>query len=110
MPAAADEGAIVLLATVESIDQATRVVTLRFSDDTKSTFVASDEVRNLGQVKKGDLVIIEYYAGLAVALEPKGTADREASEEIAAARAKPGERPGAAVMESVQLVGHRTGR
>ncbi|MEA3412878.1 MAG: hypothetical protein U9R74_15265 [Pseudomonadota bacterium] len=98
------EDAIVILATVESIDQETRVVTLRFPDDSTETFVAGEAVRNLAQVKKGDLVIMEYFEGLAVALEPKGAGVRERSDEVAVTGARPGEKPAVSVRETLQLV------
>ncbi|MCG6868422.1 MAG: copper-binding protein [Gammaproteobacteria bacterium] len=100
--AAAD--AAVTIATVESIDQTTRAVTLRFPDESTTTFVAGDEVRNLAQVKKGDVVIIGYFDGLAIALEPKGAGVRERTEGVAVTRAEPGEEPGATVTETLELV------
>ena len=41
-------------ATVEAIDQSTRMVTLKGSKGNSVTFKASDEVKNLAQVKVGD--------------------------------------------------------
>jgi hypothetical protein len=104
MPAAATVAAAATLATVESIDQATREVTLRYPDGSLSTFIAGDEVRNLAQVKKGDVVLIEYFAGLAVALEPKGAGSRERHEEMVATRAKPGEKPAGTVTKTLDVV------
>ncbi len=75
MPGKATMGAAATMATVQSIDQTTREVTLRYPDGSVSTFVAGDEVRNLAQVKNGDVVLMEYFAGLAVALAPKGSGD-----------------------------------
>lgn len=92
------------VATVESIDQATREVTLRYPDDSRVTFVAGDEVRNLAQVEKGDVVLIECFAGLAVALEPKGAGMRERREEVAVTRAKPGEKPAGTVTKTIDVV------
>ncbi|MCG6868425.1 MAG: copper-binding protein [Gammaproteobacteria bacterium] len=100
--AAAD--AAVTIATVESIDQATRAVTLRFPDGTTSTFVAGDEVRNLAQVNKGDVVIIGYFDGLAIALEPRGAGAPERTEGVAVTRAEPGEKPAATVTDTLDLV------
>ncbi|MGF1613510.1 MAG: hypothetical protein ACFCVA_06245 [Gammaproteobacteria bacterium] len=92
------------VATVEDIDQATREVTLRYPDGSLSTFVAGEEVRNLPQVQKGDVVLMEYFEGLAVALEPDGTAIRERREELAVTRAKPGEKPAATVTGTLDVV------
>ncbi len=103
MPRAAI-GAAATLATVQSIDHETRLVTLRYPDGKSSTFVAGEEVRNLDQVEKGDLVLMEYFAGLAVALEPKGMGIRERREEMTVTRAKPGEKPAGTVTKTVDIV------
>src|SRR6478752_6605457 len=72
-PSAASQGrsaaeVVKVTATVDAIDQATRSVTLKDSKGEKHTFIASDEVRNLDQVKKGDVVTIEYGQAVAVRL------------------------------------------
>jgi Cu/Ag efflux protein CusF len=104
MPGKVAMGSAATIATVESIDQETREVTLRDPDGSLSTFVAGDEVRNLAQVKKGDVVLMEYFAGLAVALKPNGSGIREHRKEVAATRAKPGEKPAGTVTKTVDVV------
>src|SRR5687768_7023595 len=61
-----------IAATVEEIDQDTRMVTLRGSDGETVSFRAGDSVRNLAQVKKGDLVTASYYESIAVRLRKPG--------------------------------------
>ena len=51
-------------ATVESVDQTTRVVQLK-SENGPLSFVAGPEVKNLSQVHVGDKVNVTYYQGLA---------------------------------------------
>ena len=51
-------GLVDVTATVEAVDMATRMVTLRGDEGDVLTFLASDEVRNLGQVEVGDQVTI----------------------------------------------------
>jgi hypothetical protein len=104
MPAKAAAMTAAAIATVESIDQATREVTLRYPDGSVVTFVAGDEVRNLAQVEKGDVVLMEYYEGLAVTLEPKGAGTRERRDEAAMTRAKPGEKPAGTVSKTIDVV------
>ncbi|MFZ0255439.1 MAG: hypothetical protein WAN46_07305 [Gammaproteobacteria bacterium] len=104
MPAKAMMDSAVTVATVESIDPATREVTLRYPDGSKVTFVAGDEVRNLAQVQKGDVVLMEYFAGLAVALEPKGSGIRERRDELGVSRAEPGEKPAGTVTKTIDVV------
>nr|MBS0021515.1 hypothetical protein [Gammaproteobacteria bacterium] len=104
MPAKAMMDSAATVATVESIDQATREVRLRYPDGSLSTFVAGDEVRNLAQVEKGDVVLMEYFEGLAVALEPKGAGIRERRDEVAETRAQPGEKPARTVTKTIDVV------
>ena len=84
-------------ATVEAIDQSTRMVTLKGSKGNSFTFKASDEVRNLAQVKVGDVVNVSYYESIAVRVLKKGEAFPTAGESSAMSRAKPGEKPAGAV-------------
>src|SRR5262245_14255524 len=51
------EGTVRAEATVESIDQKTRKVTLRRADGSKTTIKAGPEVKRLNEIKKGDVVV-----------------------------------------------------
>ena len=84
-------------ATVEAVDQTTRMVTLKGPKGNSVTFKASDEVRNLAQVKVGDEVKFAYYESLAVRVLKKDEAFPAAGESAAMARAKPGEKPAGVV-------------
>lgn len=53
-------------ALVEAVDYATRKVTLRDPDGELITFTADDEVRNLAQMKVGDIIYAEYTQSYAV--------------------------------------------
>jgi len=80
-------------ATVEAVDQSTRMVTLKGPEGNSVTFKASAEVRNLPQVKVGDTVKFAYYESLAVRVLKKGEAFPTAGESAAMSRAKQGEKP-----------------
>jgi hypothetical protein len=80
-------------ATVEAIDQSTRIVTLKGPEGNSVTFKAGDQVRNLAQVHVGDEVKFAYYESLAVRVLKKGEPFPAASETAAMARAKKGETP-----------------
>jgi hypothetical protein len=83
---------VTLKATVQAIDQATRVVTLKGPKGDTVTFKADDAVRNLSQVGVGDEVQVNYYESLVMrVLKPEEAAINEAS--AGAARAKAGEMP-----------------
>src|SRR5262245_58288245 len=59
-------------ATVEAIDQKSRMVTLKRADGERVRFRVSDEVKNLAQVKKGDQVTVTYYESVALRLRKPG--------------------------------------
>jgi len=90
-------------ATVEKVDLATRRVTLRGPEGRVVTIKAGPEVKNLAQVKKGDLVKVAYYESLAYEVKKPGTAEPGASVTDVAARAKPGERPAGAALSQVTV-------
>jgi hypothetical protein len=89
------------VATVETVDQAMRVVTLRAADGKTMTVQAGPEVRNLAQVRPGDRVVVEYREALLAELVKKGTGTADVG--VVAARAAPGERPGAAAVDFVRF-------
>jgi hypothetical protein len=84
-------------ATVEAVDQKTRMVTLKGPKGNSVTFKASDDVRNLAQVHVGDQVKFAYYESLAVRVLKKGEAFPTAGESAGVARAKQGEKPAGVV-------------
>ncbi len=91
-------------ATVKAIDQKTRQVTLKGKDGKELTFTADERVKNLAQVKVGDLVTADYFESVAIYVsKPDGTAHgMEVSGGVVAA--KPGEMPGAVAGREVTLV------
>jgi len=80
-------------ATVEAIDQTTRMVTLKGPKGNSFTFKAGEEVRNLPQVKVGDQVVAKYYESIAIEVKKPGEATPGVTKEEVAGRAKPGEMP-----------------
>jgi Cu/Ag efflux protein CusF len=82
-------------ATVVKVDQKTREVTIKTKDGKTHSFVAGDDVKNLAQVKKGDIITAVYTEAIAYEVKKHGSTGVTTSS--AAATAKPGEKPGAAV-------------
>jgi Cu/Ag efflux protein CusF len=82
-------------ATVKKIDQRTRKVTLQLSDGSTRTIKVGQEVRNLPQVKAGDVVSISYYESIVYEVRRPGTAQPGVAVAQNVVRALPGERPGA---------------
>ena len=89
------ENLIQRTATVESIDQASRLVTLRGEDGSGFTVLVSDEVRNLPQVKEGDKVIVSFFEALAAEVKKPGEGVQGVEADVSTVRAEPGERPAA---------------
>lgn len=104
VPARAEGLLVTLTATVEAVDLKERTVDLRREDGEVVTIDAGDEVRNLDQVKVGDIVEVDYYEVMVTALEPSATGVRERIERVDTERAEPGEKPAGAVTRTVEIV------
>jgi Cu/Ag efflux protein CusF len=83
-------------ATVTAIDVAARRVTLRSETGKEMVIVCGEEVRNLPQVKVGDIVTCEYRESVAYEVKKPGEPTAPPSSTAVAARAKEGEMPAAA--------------
>ncbi len=81
-------------ATVQAVDQSTRMVTLQGPKGNMFTFKAGDEVKNLAQVKVGDEVTFTHFEYLAVRVLKEGEAFPASGESASMSRAKPGGKPG----------------
>jgi len=88
---------------VTAIDKASRTVTLKTASGERFDVVAGDEVKNFDQVKVGDQVVVQYVRALSLELKKSGGAPG-ATVATEAARAKPGEKPGAAVGRQVTVM------
>jgi ribosomal 50S subunit-recycling heat shock protein len=82
-------------ATVTKVDQTTREVTIKTEDGQEHSFVAGDAVKNLAQVKPGDVITAVYTEALAYEVKKGGTTGAEAS--AAAAGAPLGAKPAGVV-------------
>ena len=90
-------------ATVEAVDPATRVVTLKGPKGNTVDVVAGEEVRNFDQIKKGDKLTVKYAEALTLELRKDGKAvGRSESESMK--RAQPGEKPGGTARRDVTIV------
>jgi hypothetical protein len=83
-------------ATVTNIDQETREVTLRKDNGEEFSFVADEAVKNLPQVKKGDVVRVAYAEALAYEVRKGGMAADQGTV-VGAAASEPGKKPGGAI-------------
>ncbi len=90
-------------ARVTAIAPAERRVTLCREDGTMFDVVVSNEARNFDQIAVGDVVRIRYKETLMARVLPVGTPVGPAEGAVVAARAQPGEKPGAGVGAVVSL-------
>jgi Cu/Ag efflux protein CusF len=97
-PVAAAGETIKTSAKVTAIDQATRTVTLQEANGHETVLKVGPDVRNLAQVKVGDVVNAEYQLAAVVSLK-KGAGVRSATESTSTARAKAGEKPAGVIVK-----------
>jgi len=96
---------IQLQGKVTSVDKAKRVVVVTGPQGNHVNFNCGEEVRNFDQIRVGDLVTLTYAQALALELRKvANNGIRERVETTDAVRSKPGEKPGAAVEKTVQVV------
>jgi len=93
-------------ARVDAIDHQTRVVTLVGEAGDKLTFRADEGVRNLGQVKVGDVLEGELVEKLLVEARAATDEEKDAPVSIAeaAARAEPGQKPAGLFVRELKAV------
>jgi hypothetical protein len=68
--------AITATATVEDVDVKNRLVTLRTADGESTQIKVGEEVRNLPQVRKGDIVTATFYESIALSCAKRRVASR----------------------------------
>ncbi len=91
-----------LTAAVVAVDPANRTVTLKGPSGRTETLEVAPEVRNLPQVKVGDLVVVRYYESLAADIRKKGDAPLPDVKEAGVAAAAPaGAKPAAAIGNTI---------
>ena len=88
---------------VQKVDLETREVTLLGADHNSFTVKCGPEVRNLEQLKVGDDVRATYYESVAYEVHKPGSVEAGTRAAVSAARAEPGEKPGAAAANVVQI-------
>lgn len=96
------ENVVTLTGTVEAVDLANRVVTIKGSKGRTVDLRVGEEAKNLGQVKVGDKVVAKYYESIAFRLKKPGEAEGVTAEQAVGA-AKPGELPAAVIANQVTV-------
>jgi len=90
-------------ATIVKVDKKSREITLRDEKNNEIVVVASEEVRNFNQIKKGDVIEVEYHRAAATMLQKVGdtTSAGQATEIV---RAPAGDKPGMAAIQTTTIV------
>lgn len=98
-----EENAVMVTAKVQKVDHATRMVTLLTNDGESVTFEAGPQVKNLAQVKAGDVVNAQYFESVVYEVKKPGEAvpGVRMAEDSAAAEA--GEMPAAGAARAVVI-------
>jgi len=91
-------------ATVESVDPATRTVTLKLPRGETRSFVAGDEVRNFDQIKAGDKLSVKYLEAFTIELKKGGKDVVGRTESGSLERSAAGEKPGGVAKREVRAV------
>jgi hypothetical protein len=102
-PSMSTSETIRLTAMVEAINHETREVTLRGPDGNSVSFVASEDARNLGQVKAGDIVLAEYVQSMSIEVFANDGSEPGAGKIAAAGRSEKGAMPGMAAIDTVVI-------
>ena len=90
-------------ATIVKVDKKTRELTLRDEKGTEVVVVAGDEVRNFDQIKKGDILEVEYHRAAATTLQKAGDTTA-AGQSTEVQRASAGAKPGMVAMHTSTIV------
>jgi hypothetical protein len=89
-------------ATVTAINQKTRAVTLTGQNGQVYSFIADSAVKNLAQVKKGDIVTVNYVEALAYDVRKPGAAAAPTTT-VAGAAAPVGAMPAGAIAQQTTV-------
>jgi len=96
--------AVSVTATIDALDKAKRLVTLKGPQGNLFVVQAGPEVKNFDQLKVGDQVVVKYVEALTLELKKGGGQIRERVERENMASAKPGEQPGGAAGRTVTVI------
>jgi hypothetical protein len=96
--------AVSATASVEAVDKAKRLITLKGPQGNTFVVQAGPEVKNFDQIKSGDLVVVKYVEALTLELKKGGGQIRERIERENMASAKPGDPPAAVAGRTVTVI------
>ena len=89
---------------ITAIDATTRKITVRGEEGNEVIVNAGEGVRNFSQLAVGDVITLMYRRAVAFDLQPAGSGEPGAYLDEGAVAAKPGQKPGGAVGETVTVL------
>ncbi len=102
---AATGGSIQAQGKVTAIDTKKRVVTIVGPRGNEVVFNLGEDVRNVDQIRVGDVVTLTYVQAVALNLRKvKSTGIREREDSMQSIRSEPGQKPGGTVQKTVRMV------
>jgi hypothetical protein len=96
--------AVKLTAKIVAVDQATRTLTVTGPMGKTVTLKASDNVKNLAQIKAGDEVVLRYTEAMSVALEKNAVGRSETVTSSGPMTAAPGAKPAIGGVQTTTIV------
>ena len=103
VPAAVAVETVMMDAEITAVDVKSRLVTLKLPNGDLVDLLVGDQVKNLAQVKVGDIVVAEYQQALAMKLK-KSPGVRSTTEGSTKESAKQGQKPAAGMTREVDFV------
>lgn len=91
---------VTTVATVESVDADDRTITLKGAQGDTRTLKVDEQVRNLDQVKEGDIVNVAYQEATTVRVVKKA---ERSEDDVVIDQADPGEKPRGKVSRQVSV-------
>lgn len=98
-----EESTVTATATVQKVDLKKRLVTLQGPDGKSFTITVDEAVKNLPQVKKGDIVTVVYFESIAYDVRRPGDAEPGVATASEVTRSKPGEKPGGVAADVLRV-------
>lgn len=103
-PSATAAVAMTVEGQVTEIDTPNRLITVRGADGNEVEVHADETVRNFEQIRKGDIVALDYLRAVTVDIQPAGSAEPGAFIQQGQDVAKTGERPRFGTAEVVTVL------
>ncbi|MEO7853583.1 MAG: hypothetical protein ABIR94_15210, partial [Rubrivivax sp.] len=107
-PAMMGAESVRISATVMAVDLPNRMLTLKGANGETTVMKVGPEVKNLAQVKAGDVITSEYTQAVALELKKGGSGVTSSTQQSASGAAKAGAKPAGVVSNTTVIVANVT--